>query len=260
MMSEFYLTLPSNSSVEYYPENTLTSFTTRLPNSIHLEGDWDVGLVEIQYPHNWYNIPEDIQKRSFSVRISANRSNQTNASFSIDKGYYPTMSHVIDAITRKINNATNETTQKMRMEYDEITGKVNGSFEYDLQLSTSNHMQRMLGLNSQSLTMIRSRDWQATYGADLDPMDSLYVYCDVLEPRVVGDTLAPLLRIVPVEGKHGDLITRIYENVHYIRVQKKNFQTVEINIRDRTGKKVSFEPGTLNVTLHFRRRKRLSTL
>ena len=79
MMSEFYLTLPSNSSMKYYPENTLTSFTTRLPNSIRLEGDWDVGLVEIQYPHNWYNIPEDIQKRSFSVRISENRSNQINS-------------------------------------------------------------------------------------------------------------------------------------------------------------------------------------
>ena len=261
MMSEFYLTLPSNSSVEYYPENTLTSFTTRLPNSIHLEGDWDVGLVEIQYPHNWYNIPEDLPKRTFSVRIRENRSNEINSSFSIAKGYYPTMTHVVNTIAKKINDCTNKTTQnQITMEYDEITGKVSGLFEYDLQVRISDHMQRMLGLNNSSLMMTRGREWQAPYGADLDPMDSLYVYCDVLEPRVVGDTLAPLLRIVPVAGKHGDLITRIYENVHYIRVQKKNFQTIEINIRDRTGKKVSFEPGTLNVTLHFRRRKRLSTL
>ena len=259
-MSEFYLTLPSNSSMEYYPENTLTSFTTRLPNSISLEGDWDVGLVEIQYPHNWYNIPEDIQKRTFTLKISENRTNQINTHFSIDKGYYPTITHVVDTIAKKINNATNQTTQQIIMTYDEITGKVKGSFEYDLNLKTSNHIQKMLGLDNPSLNMERGREWEASYEADLDPMDSLYVYCDILEPRVVGDTLAPLVRIVPVEGKHGDLITRIYENVHYIRVQKKNFQTVEINIRDRTGKKVSFEPGTLNITLHFRRRKRLSTL
>ena len=175
-MSEFYLTLPSNSSMEYYPENTLTSFTTRLPNSIRLEGDWDVGLVEIQYPHNWYNIPEDMQKRSFSVKISENRNNEINTSFSIDKGYYPTITHVIDAIAKKINNCTNETTQKMIMTYDEITGKVKGSFEYDLHLKTSNHIQRMLGLNEPSLNMILGRDWEASYEADLDPMDSLYIY------------------------------------------------------------------------------------
>ena len=96
--------------------------------------------------------------------------------------------------------------------------------------------------------------------SDLDPVESLFVYCDVLEPRVVGDSQVPLLRIVPVEGGNGELVTRIYENVHYVRLQRKTFQTIEINIRDRAGVNVPFEAGTLNVTLHFRQRKRLSTL
>ena len=56
-MSGFYLTLPSNSSMDYYKGNSLANFTTRLPNAIDLTGDWEVGLVEIQYPHNWYNVP-----------------------------------------------------------------------------------------------------------------------------------------------------------------------------------------------------------
>ena len=41
----------------YYPENTLAQFTSRLPNVINLSGDWEVGLVEIQYPHNSFNVP-----------------------------------------------------------------------------------------------------------------------------------------------------------------------------------------------------------
>ena len=94
----------------------------------------------------------------------------------------------------------------------------------------------------------------------MDPVDSLYVYCDVVEPRMVGDSQVPLLRIVPAEGDHGQLVTRIYENVHYVRLQRKSFQTIEINIRDRTGNIVPFEQGTLNVTLHFCQRKRLPTL
>ncbi len=58
--TEFQLTLPSNSSVEYYPNNKATDFTTKLQTSISLEGEWEAALIDIQYPHNWYNIPEDV--------------------------------------------------------------------------------------------------------------------------------------------------------------------------------------------------------
>ncbi len=34
-------------------------------------------------------------------------------------------------------------------------------------------------------------------------LDSLYVYSSIVEPRIVGDKIAPLLRIVPITGKHG---------------------------------------------------------
>ena len=67
-MSDFYVTLPSNASMDYYKANTLANFTTRLPNVIDLTGDWEVGLVEIQYPHNWYNVPAEESCRTFRVR------------------------------------------------------------------------------------------------------------------------------------------------------------------------------------------------
>ena len=57
IMSDFYLTLPSNSSMDYNKANTLANFTTWLSNTIDLTGDWEVGLVDIQHPHNWYNVP-----------------------------------------------------------------------------------------------------------------------------------------------------------------------------------------------------------
>ena len=33
--------------------------------------------------------------------------------------------------------------------------------------------------------------------------ESLYVYSSIVEPRIVGDKIAPLLRIVPITGRHG---------------------------------------------------------
>ena len=35
----------------------------------------------------------------------------------------------------------------------------------------------------------------------------LYVYCPLVEPRMVGDAQEPLLRMVPVEGRDGEMIT-----------------------------------------------------
>ena len=55
-MTHFYLTLPSNSSMDIYPNNTLAKYTTRLHNDVSLQGEWEVGLSEIVFPKTWFNI------------------------------------------------------------------------------------------------------------------------------------------------------------------------------------------------------------
>src|SRR3989442_829745 len=55
-MTHFYLTLPSNSSQEYFPDNTKTEFTTKLASTIELTNEWEVGLAEIMFPRSWYTV------------------------------------------------------------------------------------------------------------------------------------------------------------------------------------------------------------
>ena len=133
--------------------------------------------------------------------------------------------------------------------------EVNQSFIVELDVYSIDlgaHIQGLMGMSDQILTpgVHRGR-------APMNPIHSLQVYCDLVEPRVVGDVLVPLLRIVPVKGSHGDTVSKSYENVHYVPLSRKTFQTVEIDIRDHAGDIVPFERGTLNVTLHFRRRRLL---
>ena len=252
-MTDFYLTLPSNSSMSYYPGNTLSDFTTRLPNPISLTGDWEVGLVEIQYPHNWFNVPSEESARTFRLRCRIN--DETNSHiFRIADGYYPTIQSLLEGIQLKANRLS---TYRIQLSFIELRQKVSMDVN-NCKLTVPPHIRRMLGMSS--FTTLSSSQTIGDSAVDMQPVDSLYVYCDVIEPRVVGDSQTPLLRIVPAKGKYGELITQTYENIHYIRVQTKTFQTIEINIRERTGSKVPFESGTLNVTLHFRQRKRFSTL
>ena len=55
-MSHFYLTLPSNSSLNIYPDNTVAKYTTQLRKRIELDGDWEVGLMEMIYPYSFTNV------------------------------------------------------------------------------------------------------------------------------------------------------------------------------------------------------------
>ena len=50
-MEHFYVTLPSDSSGYYFPNNTIANFTTKLATPIQLRPDQcEVGLVLISYP------------------------------------------------------------------------------------------------------------------------------------------------------------------------------------------------------------------
>jgi len=53
-MDHFYVTLPSDSSAYFFPNNTIASFRTKLATPIELEPDkWEVGLVEISYARGY---------------------------------------------------------------------------------------------------------------------------------------------------------------------------------------------------------------
>ena len=52
----FYLTLPSNSSMDYYPSNTVARYITKLPQVTELDGDWEVALTEISIPAQLPNV------------------------------------------------------------------------------------------------------------------------------------------------------------------------------------------------------------
>lgn len=50
MDTDFYVTLFSNSSQKFYPNNSLSKFTARLPKPLNFFKSYKVGLVEIQCP------------------------------------------------------------------------------------------------------------------------------------------------------------------------------------------------------------------
>lgn len=230
--------------MNYYPDNTLTTYSTKLAQPLDLDGSWEVGLAEIQYPNSWYNIRKDeawftVQKRSEKIAVP----------IKLKPGYYD-IKRLLKVILNKAENIGNK--QWLIMLFDEVTHKVKMTLNTNYILSLSPGLQRFLGF---SKTNFSGGAHVADHVADLHQgFYSLYVYCPVVEPRMVGDAFVPLLREIAIEGHSGDVITKTYEKIHYIPLQHRRFETLDIYIRDDTGKPVPFEWGKVVVTLCFRRR------
>ena len=94
--------------MKYFPNNTFTEYTTHLAKEIGLQGEWEVGLAEIQYPHAWYNITDsDEHHLSFSSDDGANWLNCR-----IDSGLYLTVEALLEAIQKSTPKELNKTRHK----------------------------------------------------------------------------------------------------------------------------------------------------
>ena len=51
---------------------------------------------------------------------------------------------------------------------------------------------------------------------------SIFLYFDIVEPRIIGDTFSPLLAVLPVEGNVGDFIHKRFQKIHYDPILRKN--------------------------------------
>lgn len=53
----FYVTLPSNASLDVFESNMIFSYYVDLAQHIDLKGPWQIALIKISYLHTWFNIP-----------------------------------------------------------------------------------------------------------------------------------------------------------------------------------------------------------
>ena len=294
MENGFYLTLPSNSkkSAELF-ENTVARFTTQLLHPIHLTGgEWEMALVEMIYPSSFITVPADTFW--YEWRADAGDRILTKREY-IPKGNYKSMGeiaahfekydHVYEAriITDGVvKGQTVNGVQEFTMQEYEQYVLIIGNFLKLIYNSETNkmtiqsipggdggfivtfgpEMKALLGLDYSDKEIEK---FITTYGPFEGNMQcnlnagiprEMFIYCDIAEPQLVGDTAAPLLRIVSNTDPHAidKMIWKTYDTPHYVSVLKRWFDKISIDISMDTGKPVPFESGTSTVKVHFRKR------
>ncbi|GFS74632.1 uncharacterized protein F54H12.2 [Trichonephila clavipes] len=212
----FYVTLPSDSSMYFFPENKISHFKTQLPSPVCLKGEWEVGLSEIIYPHSWLNVNET---NNYFLYKADDGNISSTVKRTIDVGCYETMLDIISAVQLALPKNPNRFT----IIYNKATKRV----KINAVQGSSLHLEN---LGEFFLRLLRSN----------------------FTPNC-GDTQAPLLRIVRTKGKDGETISQYYDRPQYLPLVRHSFQTIQSELRLNSGDFVPFERGQIGSGLtHYK--------
>lgn len=279
MRDDFYIVLLSNSSMQYYPQNTTTHFITKLPQHVNLPGNWTVALVDIHFPLNFQNVSKAVDNRCVKysrkkhppkeedgslivVELSSTGASAEEGQFHVPPGIYTDLKDLIDELNTHSDQSHVEFSLKPGFyvaarkncdEYDECNFDTH-SFEL------SKSLKKILGFrqdNAQSLDIGNDEvlgDFPANINNDLPR--NLLVYADICQPYITGDVYSRLSRSVALDFNqytYGRTMSVNFSRPVYIPVLCSSFETIEILISNEVGLNVPFDFGTSTLTLHFKR-------
>lgn len=278
----FFIVLPSNSSMKYFSDNTTTNFTTQLPREISLHGEWAVGLSEIHIPCSITHLQEEDCLVVWDTKYCETLCNVVDTAESSDikigkipYGVYmhhlyiireinnlaimknagvkliesPSASGYVDVDVTQPANSTAKTPKGCLV----ISSKIRSILGFSIPAASESFPALTTSIAIQPGTRITAQR-PACINRALP--DQLFVYTDICIPYTVGDVQAALLRIVNLNTAnyiYGSTQVKHFSPPNYIPLINHRFRTIVLDIRDHLGKPIAFEYGTLTVTLHFKR-------
>src|ERR1700729_1107028 len=97
----FYVTLPSNASPKIFPDNKTGHFFVKLPQTIDVSSQYEVGLVEIQFPNTYCNVLEDeVWVHYFPPKDEGHE--QASVKLTLPVGLYKSIDSIIEELNRLI--------------------------------------------------------------------------------------------------------------------------------------------------------------
>ena len=286
-MEDFYLTLPSNASMIEYPENKTSEYTVKLPCNINLSENFKVGISEIHYAHNFYNVSENNQSLIFY--------HENNVVFQLilNIGIYPSIEQIVKSFNHLVNECSFISIEKPLFSFDYSNERVKVNIkqlwidnlnEYeklsDINIFTfgklqctknfeflKNHKSNRLAITKISLENRLSVQLGFPLGSNvlkyqISPLpthiefglpNQFFIYCDVIDYQLVGNTYAKIIKIVTVDKNisFGFTSTKSFHPIQYVPLAQKTFDQITIHIKDTEGKFIPFLYGTFIITLHF---------
>jgi len=276
-MSDFFITLLSDSSGHLFPNNTIAHFKTKLANRICQDGGYEVALSEIIFPMNYHNFysTDRLEVEIFKQHIDDfdERTITSIALWKMKNGCYRDEHELAAMMSSRLTNRIKIVRRRS------ILPSENFITTFSFPENSDNYENHSFfscvdaaGAPQKHLLFTFNRAFERRFGMkhlndnhyvlerpfDLNEcMRLMYIYCDILEYGHVGDIKSPLLRVVAPSGQQGATVSMAFTKPYYLPVAQRDFDTIEIKLTNEIGKLMPFTQGKSALILHFRRKNRL---
>jgi hypothetical protein len=200
----------------------------------------------------------------------------------IEQGHYTTIQDLLETANKKIQLRIREGEYQLKLKLEanghvradigEAFSQINNiNRQYFLRFPTNPaargfDLGTMLGFSENQLDKwMRSPGELANYFPDIGRgVHSIFLFTDLVLPQYVGDSIAPLVRIINptvdsgslykrANGSRTDMTSYHFKNIYYYPLARNSFDTIEIELRTNYGRLLQFVSGKTLVQLHFRR-------
>lgn len=235
------MTFDSDDCSDIFSDNKISNFRVRLPRPIHLNETWKVGLADVTFSNSRFtfdrpqliNVYSENEELGFEVYVGP--------------ALYDTVDELVREINLQIELAVVVTTLPEVVFKDGLISIKDGVFrslsgDQPIKLKFSPTLHNILGLDRWGMPFLNARQ------------SIVFVYCSIVKQRVVGDVAAKLIRTIdPSKGKRfGSVVSQVFKSIYFCPIDTFDFNEIEVQLLDDTGKEPIFKFGSFRITLQFK--------
>ena len=266
MQKPFSILLDSSCPIskKFYPKNSNTEFTINLPETLQLQGNWELTLKSLFIPSKMYNILGD---KFFFIF----KSRKHNTKIVIEEGHY-TMEGLLDImqfhfnkeeIPIKIYRNKKKNDGKVEMKFN-LKGKTHTKKTNELFFSP--HLANVLGFTHDLFVSNWIREYydyeyeyghlltfhyvidkikQAPYAPNINLLLPRYliILTSIVKNTIFGGQHVKLLQLVVNNANdQSDILSLDFLHNEYVSVDLQEIKSIDIKIVDVTGETIKCEP------------------
>lgn len=240
-------------------ENSVSKFSSILPNILNLNENWRVGLKEITFPTNIKTLPSDyneIRVRELNKKMQYIPRNFKEHKFNLENEIY-TEESLLKTIKSKMESLNWLTFSIVDNSLHVVSTK-------NCDITIHNDLAMLLGspvLRNHSKTIGYNFECKANemvkIGTHIDlnvfRPAFLMVYCDIVKPTLISSEYTNILRIVPITyGKNQTEYQSVeFKNIEYKEIANNFINIIKTEIRSHSGNLVQFDSNFLSIHLYF---------
>ena len=237
---EFFVTVRSIDSMDYFPTNTCADFNVRLPYKIGLDGRWKVCVNEIWVSKQWFNL------ESAWIRLSVGENDFGECPL-LD-GYYDDNLTVIHELNRLVNL---KSPGSVTFGLNQVNQTAFINTIENVKLTLSENICRLIGHDYGEHI---PKDWVGQKGMDINEGFRMMLVCsDLIYAQLFSDNVMNVMKMIDSSYQYyGEIV---HDNIasHRARVCKDTFDTIHVQIRNEYGKIFKCVGGSCAIHLHFTR-------